>query len=233
MRLWSESFQDGGSIPAEYAFCEVDLGNRVRLSGNRNPHLAWDDIPKGTESLALFCIDGDAPQDARDANRVNTSLAASLPRGDFYHWTLVDLLPQSGHIGAGAMADGVTPHGKPGPHAQQPIYDGIGSQVRQGVNDYSDWFAADPVMAGDYYGYDGPCPPWNDLRVHHYVFRLYALDLPRLELEGRFDGPQAWAALQGHILDEAQWIGRYTLNPELAETARSQGGGAASRQYHI
>jgi phosphatidylethanolamine-binding protein (PEBP) family uncharacterized protein len=42
------------------------------------------------------------------------------------------------------------------------------------------------VAAGDYYGYDGPCPPWNDLRLHHYIFRLYALDVPRLDLQGRF-----------------------------------------------
>ena len=36
-------------------------------------------------------------------------------------------------------------------------------------------------MFGDYYGYDGPCPPWNDELVHRYVFTLYALDVPRLE----------------------------------------------------
>ena len=32
-------------------------------------------------------------------------------------------------------------------------------------------------MFGDYYGYDGPCPPWNDELVHRYVFTLYALDV--------------------------------------------------------
>jgi phosphatidylethanolamine-binding protein (PEBP) family uncharacterized protein len=49
-------------------------------------------------------------------------------------------------------------------------------------------------MAGEYYGYDGPCPPWNDERVHTYVFTLYALDIPRLPLEGRFTGKpkRAW-----------------------------------------
>ena len=31
---------------------------------------------------------------------------------------------------------------------------------------------ATPTMAGDYYGYDGPFPPWNDSLVHHYVFTL-------------------------------------------------------------
>ena len=34
-------------------------------------------------------------------------------------------------------------------------------------------------MGGDYFGYDGPFPPFNDSLVHHYVFTLYALDLAR------------------------------------------------------
>jgi len=75
-------------------------------------------------------------------------------------------------------------------------------------------------MAGDYYGYDGPCPPWNDLRIHHYIFRLYALDVPSLDLGPRFTGAQARAALQGHILDEAQLVGAYSLHPELASTLK-------------
>jgi hypothetical protein len=93
-------------------------------------------------------------------------------------------------------------------------------QLRQGLNDYTCWFAGDPAMAGDYYGYDGPCPPWNDLRIHHYIFRLYALDVPFLDLGPRFTGAQARAALQGHILDEAQLVGAYSLHPELASTLK-------------
>lgn len=38
---------------------------------------------------------------------------------------------------------------------------------RQGLNDYTA-FMAGSEMAGDYFGYDGPCPPWNDERLHHY-----------------------------------------------------------------
>ena len=68
MKLWSETFRDGGLMPAENAFAEIDPASRVRLAGNRNPHLAWDEVPNGTESLALFCIDPDAPQDASLAN---------------------------------------------------------------------------------------------------------------------------------------------------------------------
>ena len=34
-------------------------------------------------------------------------------------------------------------------------------------------------MAGNYFGYDGPFPPFNDSLVHHYVFTLYALAIER------------------------------------------------------
>ena len=68
-------------------------------------------------------------------------------------------------------------------------------------------------MKGDYGGYDGPCPPWNDEIVHHYHFTVYALDVATLGLSGRFGGPEALKAMQGHILDQASWIGKYSLNP--------------------
>jgi len=209
MKLWSETFRDGGLMPADYAFAEIDPASRVRLAGNRNPHLAWDDVPNGTESLALFCIDPDAPQDARLANRDDQSLPLTAPRGDFYHWSLLDLPPAMRSVAAGEFSSGITPRGK-----------AAGTGLRQGINDYTGWFAGDAAMAGDYYGYDGPCPPWNDERIHHYIFRLYALDVPKLALPERFTGQQAHAALYGHILDEVQLVVAYSLNPELALTLK-------------
>ena len=71
-------------------------------------------------------------------------------------------------------------------------------------------------MRGDYFGYDGPCPPWNDEIVHHYIFTLYALDVERLPIEDKFTGAQARAALHGHILAQARLTGLYTLNPQVA-----------------
>jgi phosphatidylethanolamine-binding protein (PEBP) family uncharacterized protein len=52
-------------------------------------------------------------------------------------------------------------------------------------------------MRGDYYGYDGPCPPWNDEIIHHYVFTVYALDVEQLPLAGKFGGPEVRAAIAG------------------------------------
>ncbi len=204
MKIWSHSFKEGSAIPGDNAFAVPDPATHVRLAGNRNPHLAWEDIPAGTASLVLLCIDGDAPTVGTDVNKEGRTLPVDLPRGDFYHWALVDIPTDVSTLAAGAWSDGVTPKGKPGPAIP-------GSAMRQGLNDYTGWFAEDPDMAGDYFGYDGPCPPWNDERVHHYIFRLYALDIERLPVSGRFTAQDVLAAMHGHIVDEAQLIGTYTL----------------------
>jgi phosphatidylethanolamine-binding protein (PEBP) family uncharacterized protein len=109
----------------------------------------------------------------------------------------------------------VTPGGKKGPLVPFTIKNGTEHQLRHGVNDYTGWFANDPDMAGEYFGYDGPCPPWNDERVHTYVLTLYALDIPRLPLVGRFTCKEVSLAINGHILDEAKIFGVYSLNPAV------------------
>jgi Raf kinase inhibitor-like YbhB/YbcL family protein len=217
MKLWSETFTDGAQIPAECAFAVIEPVTHVRLASNRNPHLAWDDVPAGTESLVLLCRDIDSPTVGTDVNQEGRVVAASLPRADFYHWTLVDIPVAMRSIALGMFSDQVTPHGKTVDSVTVTIKAGIEHVLRQGINDYTSWFQGDPAMAGDYYGYDGPCPPWNDERPHTYLFTLYALDIPRLGLEGRFTGPEARQAIRGHILDEAQIFGVYSLNPDVAD----------------
>jgi Raf kinase inhibitor-like YbhB/YbcL family protein len=218
MKIWSDSFTDGGLVPPECAFAVIDPAQHIKLSSNRNPHLAWDEVPAGTQSLVLLAHDGDVPSVGDDVNKEGRLVPESLPRVDFYHWTLVDIPVCMKSIGEGMFSDMVTPHGKSGPLVPFTIKNGTEHELRQGVNDYTGWFGADPDMAGEYYGYDGPCPPWNDERVHTYVFTLYALDIPRLPLDGRFSGPEARLAIMGHILDEAQILGVYSLNPKVAAT---------------
>lgn len=58
-------------------------------------------------------------------------------------------------------------------------------------------------MAGQYSGDDGPCPPWNDERLHHYHFVIYVTDLARCPVEGAFTGPQVLSAIAGYALAEA------------------------------
>jgi Raf kinase inhibitor-like YbhB/YbcL family protein len=207
MRLSSSSFADGGVIPAEFAFCAPDPKSHATLSANRNPNLTWSDVPKDARSIAVICHDPDVPSRGDDVNQEGRTVPKSLPRVDFFHWVLVELPPSVPAIRAGEFSSAVVPRGKPGPDGPHG--------ARHGINDYTSWFAGDADMAGDYYGYDGPCPPWNDEMPHRYVFTVYALDVARLALQGRFGGKDARQAIEGHVLAQASLTGRYSLNPAV------------------
>jgi Raf kinase inhibitor-like YbhB/YbcL family protein len=208
MKLTTTAFADQAPIPPQFAFCRMDPHAHVALSDNRNPGLRWSDAPAGTKSFALICHDPDVPSRGDDVNQEGRVVPRSLARVDFFHWVLIDLAPSMTGLAEGAHSKGVTARGKSGPAAP----DG----GRHGVNDYTGWFAGDPAMAGDYYGYDGPCPPWNDELVHHYVFTLYALDVTTLSVPTRFGGADARNAMKGHVLAQAQVTGQYALNPAVA-----------------
>lgn len=207
MQLTSSSFTDGQKIPGDYSFCIIDPAHHVCLGRNLNPQLAWNGAPPGTRSFALLCHDPDVPSKGDDVNQEGRSVPAALPRVDFFHWLLIDLPPTLSEIKAGEFSKEVTPRGKAGPATAYG--------ARQGLNDYTNWFAGDNDMRGDYYGFDGPCPPWNDEIVHHYVFTVYALDVDKLALDGHFIGPEVRTAMGGHILAEARLTGLYSLNPAV------------------
>jgi Raf kinase inhibitor-like YbhB/YbcL family protein len=208
MKLWSDSWTNGDRISAKYAAGRLDDKGSVGFSDNINPHLAWSDLPAGTQSLVLICHDFDVPSKGDDVNKADREIPSDLPRIDFFHWLLVDLPPTVTQIAPGEWSRGFTPRGKPGPAAA------LGA--RQGLNDYTGWFAGDAERSGNYFGYDGPFPPFNDSLVHHYVFTLYAMSVARLPVEGHFSGQQVRDALAGHVLDAATYSGTYTLNQRLA-----------------
>ncbi|CAM4117522.1 Phospholipid-binding protein [Bordetella tumbae] len=208
MKLSSLSFSDNESMPDRYAFGKIDAQSHVILADNFNPQFSWGEVPDGTRSFALICHDPDVPSKPDDVNQEGRTVPASLPRADFFHWVLIDLDPELREIEEGAFSSGITPRGKGGPLAP--------NEARQGINDYTSWFAADRDMSGDYFGYDGPCPPWNDELLHRYVFTLYALDVPKLDVHGHFNGNDVLKAMQGHILAQDSLTGVYSLNPDLA-----------------
>ncbi len=213
MKLWSDSFKDGGCIPGEFAFCIIDPNVHVTLSANRNPHLAWSGVPDGARSLALICHDPDVPSRGDDVNQEGKIVPPELPRVDFFHWTMIDLPPDVATLGAGEFSNGVHARGKAGPQIAGSPW----PTARHGLNDYTGWFAGDPNMSGEYFGYDGPCPPWNDSLVHRYVFTLYALNIARVPVDGNFTGQQVRDAIKGCILAERRLVGIFTLNPALAK----------------
>ena len=207
MKFWSDSFPDGGAIPPNYAFCAPDPAAHVKLSQNRNPHLAWSDLPKGAQSVVIICHDPDVPSKADDVNQEGRTIPASLPRVNFVHWVLVDMPASGSPIRDGEFSGGVTAKGKSGPLAPRG--------TRQGINDYTVWFANDENMKGDYFGYDGPCPPWNDTIPHHYVFALFALDMEKCPVKRKFTAADALKAMKGHVLGTAKITGLYSLNPAI------------------
>ena len=208
MNFVTTAFVDGGVIPAEFAFCAIDTVAHVKLSRNRNPDFAWTGLPGGTKSLVLLCHDPDVPSRGDDVNKEGRIVVSSLPRVDFFHWALIDLPADAAAIERGEFSDGVTARGKPGPQAPHG--------ARQAINDYTGWFAGDKDMAGNYFGYDGPCPPWNDELPHRYIFTLMAIDVARLGVSGVFKGQDVRAAVAGHVLAEASVSGRYALNARVS-----------------
>ena len=129
MKLSSQSFSDGAPIPGEFAFCIPAAEGHVSLAPNRNPHLAWFDVPDDTQSFVLICHDPDVPSQGDDVNQEGRSVPASLARVDFFHWVVVDLPADLRAIEAGQFCDGITAHGKPGPQTQMG--------ARHGLNDYT------------------------------------------------------------------------------------------------
>lgn len=206
MKLSSASFLPDQPIPEQFAFGAFDSILHIRLAANHNPHLKWSGAPAQTQSFALICVDPDAPTVGDDVNKEGRVVPATLPRAEFYHWAMVDIPAGVTEIAAGSCSNGIVATGKKEPAGPQ------GS--RQGQNDYTQWFASDADMAGTYLGYDGPCPPWNDQRVHRYTFTVYALSAARCPVEGKFTAPEVLEAIKPLVLAEASLTGTYAINKE-------------------
>lgn len=71
----------------------------------------------------------------------------------------------------------------------------LASGAKQGVNDFRKT------------GYGGPCPPPGS--PHRYFFRLYALDAAT-NLKPRATKQQLLDAIKGHVLAEAELVGKYS-----------------------
>jgi Raf kinase inhibitor-like YbhB/YbcL family protein len=184
-------------IPTKYAFCMPDGKGKTKDGGNISPAIMWSRPPEATKSFAVIVVDKDVPAKFDDANQEGKVIATDFPRQDFYHWVLVDI-PKDIHLftlDEGLDSRGITPAGKP-----------VG-KTAYGVNGQNDYAT---FMKGAYGGYDGPCPPWNDARRHHYHFQVYALDVPTLGLKGAFNGKQAMEAINKHTLAKGELVATFS-----------------------
>ncbi|HHQ14022.1 MAG TPA: phospholipid-binding protein, partial [Chromatiales bacterium] len=69
MKLSTTSFIDNGPIPERCAFGVPGPEQHMRLGQNRNPQLQWSELPAGTRSLVLLCVDPDVPTVGDDVNQ--------------------------------------------------------------------------------------------------------------------------------------------------------------------
>lgn len=83
IKITSPAFEEGGMIPKRYT-CE---GEDV------SPPLSWDNIPEGTESIALICDDPDAPM------------------GTWVHWVIYNIPPAVRELPENIPAKDILPDG--------------------------------------------------------------------------------------------------------------------------
>jgi len=93
------------------------------------------------------------------------------PSGTFVHWIIFNLPPLVSDL----------------PEALPAEASLVENQARQGRNDFGR------------FGYSGPCPPPGE--QHHYIFRLYALDI-ELPPEAGATKDEFRRALADHVLAE-------------------------------
>lgn len=205
LRVHVDSFKNGGTIPNKYAFCVPAAQGHTGAGSDISPSISWSKGPHGTKSYAIILLDTDSPAEHREMmNKEGMTMTAAVKRHDFYHWVVADVPANITSLKEGADSSSRVLHGKPATPAAAGV---------RGLNDYTKVTAGNEAMKGQYFGYDGPCPPWNDEIVHHYHFTVYALRVKSLDLPKDFDGPALLAAMKGKILAKGETLGLYTQNP--------------------
>lgn len=98
IRVTSESFTNGGTIPMDHVF--TGCGGK-----NVSPQLSWSGAPEGTKSFAITCFDPDAPTGC-----------------GYWHWLVANIpasvssLNAAETAGTGCYSDfGMTTYGGPCP----------------------------------------------------------------------------------------------------------------------
>jgi len=191
-----------GRLPASAAYCPPTRMDPAKY--NISPSVTWSRGPSATRSYALIMTDLDVPKDLSLINKSGVVLNAETPRVPFIHWVLIDIPPEITHLRRGEESAGFVLKGNP----IGPTDHGL-----RGANVYSHFYPKDSPLAGLRGGYDGPCPPHNDVVPHRYVTQVYALDVPSLGLHGAFFGEDALQAMQGHVLAAGEADALYSTAP--------------------
>ncbi|MFZ4540977.1 MAG: YbhB/YbcL family Raf kinase inhibitor-like protein [Rickettsiales bacterium] len=188
-----EGITDGEPVPVKNAVCRPTIIGKSDTKGkNLRPAIKWSAVPKLTKSIAVFMMDPDVPVDFSDAGKDGVIIARDAARQNFFHWAVVNVPPLTGSL----------PGAKPGETLK------VGTELANdmGKNKY--------VPSEGAYG--GPCPPWNDARLHHYHFIVLALG-EEAGVNTTEDAKAAYSRLidSPHVLAKGASVGTYTLNPKM------------------
>ncbi len=192
-------------IPAANALClPTPDGKSKPTEANLRPAIEWSAAPRTTHSFAVFVMDPDVPADFTNAGKSGRVIAAGAKRQNFFHWAVVGI-PSGVNNLAGGPSD---------------------AALKAGIELPNDLGKANYVPRLGEFG--GPCPPWNDARLHHYHFIVLALDekAPVADQNALDSADPANDAnnakntyerlmKSGHVVAKGAAVGTYTLNRAL------------------
>lgn len=211
LQVTVEGMRAGQPIAPKYALCTpTHDGKSSKVSAPLRPTIRWSGAPKGNDSFAVFVMDPDVPADFTDAGKEGKILKADSKRQNFFHYGVVGISAKATQL-AGSSANEAPADGT-------PLLNDLGA------NHY-----VDPQSA-----YGGPCPPWNDARLHHYHFIVLALDkeAPAIaDARMRAGAPASADPMTAkntfdrliaspHVLARGEVIGTYTLNPTMRKAVK-------------
>lgn len=192
-----EGIRDGKRVPDTNVFCLATKDGKSDPGGkNLRPTISWSGAPAAARSYAIFVMDPDVPADFTDAGKDGRTLPVEAKRRDFFHYAVINLPAGTTSFPGGA------PDVKPALGIQLPN--------DMGGNHY--------VPTADQFG--GPCPPWNDERLHHYHFMVLAFDEPA-DLNRTPDANDTARAAytrllaSPHLIAKGEVVGTYSLNPKM------------------
>lgn len=157
---------------------KIRVASPAFAEGERIPRLFTGD---GQDVSPPLCWEG-VPDDAQELALICDDPDAPTPE-PWVHWLLYKLPPAVRELPQGIPA---------AEQIDRPV------AALQGRNSWT---------SGRTIGYRGPAPPPGH-GVHHYHFRLYALDRP-LPVAPGLDKTALLKAMDGHVLAEGELLGTY------------------------
>ena len=197
-------------LPTKFAYAKPSSRGIARESRNISPPLQWSGAPRGTKSFVILVSDRDVPLD-KGYNLTNHTIRTNVKRKTGYLWVLANIpgnlraLPRkAGSIKSSRHSNrAVTKYGLNGLNMYTAIFRSpMGQRVA-----FSKRQLDRPQI-----GYDGPFPPWNDMKTHRIRFTIYALNVGHLNLptNGMFTAHDVVRKMRRHVLGRASFQVKYT-----------------------